>query len=80
MNTTHGYPASDYSVTWVSVRCPYCGTGNWVCLGNLTDITAPDGPSLLRCYACHKAFWMTAPVDDDAEGLDMDIMDGKEKP
>lgn len=47
--------------TWIKIRCPSCKIANWVCQGDLEDLTVPDVTGV-QCHGCNTKFKL---VDDD---------------
>jgi len=46
---------SEMAESWYNDTCPKCGTKNWWCNGDESDLTRPDVDSI-RCYKC-KNIW-----------------------
>ncbi len=49
-----------YIETWLRIFCPHCDKPNWVCEGNVEDLTGMD-PDGFTCWKCHNA----VPLHDD---------------
>ncbi len=62
--------------TWNKVRCPACNTVNWICQGDMSDLTACDVLGV-RCHACRHEFLL----DDQSDAPDdPDYEDGRPAP
>jgi hypothetical protein len=46
-----------FEETWSKLYCPakYCTAPNWICLGDLEDITASDIEAV-TCWSCKQKF------------------------
>jgi len=55
------------SGTYIWCVCPHedCGKKNWVYLGRMDDVTAPDREAL-RCWACDKLSWLSREVREES--------------
>lgn len=51
---------------WWKVWCSECNIPNWVCDGDLSDLTKPDIEAI-ECWNCGHSWWTT----DDTDWLDM---------
>ncbi len=56
-----------YVETWCKNWCPFCQAVNWVCLGDLSDITQPDIDAI-QCHKCEKKW----TLHDAASEMNMD--------
>lgn len=50
-------PIADEWGTYSKMRCPHCEAMNWVYLGRMEDITAPDREGM-ECWSCGKRSWL----------------------
>lgn len=73
--------------TWLKVNCPKCNENNWICNGDVSDITIPDIEAV-SCWNCKKKFWLddlhfSDLEDEDSENKSMDdayVEEGKKSP
>jgi len=61
--------------TWHKMWCDKCGVLNWVCDGDITDMTRPDIDGFI-CYKCKTSY---AFVENDPGFLD-NYEIGREEP
>lgn len=66
-----------YIETWAKCWCQQCDMVNWVCLGDLSDLTVPDESGFI-CHKCNFGNWF----DDESKDEEVDkyIGKGKEEP
>jgi hypothetical protein len=49
------------SETYNKECCPHCNSINWICLGDLSDMTSNLGNgSVCKCWKCEKKFWLVS--------------------
>ena len=66
-------------------NCPKCGKRNYVYLGDMSDITAPDREAV-RCWNCKTVGWLGEESRDMAVDMGYEsieeayVEDGTEKP
>lgn len=63
-----------YIETWLKIRCPKCSAVNWVCNGDVSDLTGCDVVGV-SCHACQHRFLL---IDDNDEDMDDDEDDYEE--
>jgi hypothetical protein len=51
------------SETWDKQWCPECKEDNWICLGNLDDLTQPDIEAV-KCWNCPHMWWTTEESEE----------------
>lgn len=61
--------------TWYKIWCDECGTANWLCDGNTSDVTGIDIEGFM-CRKCKTVYPMMEDDPGDPEGYDI----GREKP
>jgi len=42
--------------TWIKAYCPECKTQNWICEGDMQDMTTPDTEAI-KCWNCGHSWW-----------------------
>jgi hypothetical protein len=50
-----------HGTSWEAINCPECSINNWVCHGNLEDVTQPDRDGC-KCWNC-GAKWLFWPEE-----------------
>lgn len=52
--------------TWCKIWCEGCNTPNWLCVGNIDDLTKPDLEGF-ECFGCGKRheFFDDYPASDE---------------
>ena len=45
-----------YIETWYKVQCIQCGVDNWVCDGDVSDLSGEDIDAI-ECHCCNTCFW-----------------------
>ena len=63
-----------YEESWVKTHCEKCEKANWVCDGNMQDLTVADTEAI-ECWNCGNKWWrdpdyasmMYENEDEDAE-------------
>lgn len=43
--------------TWTKETCPHCGAKNWLCHGDVTDLTGVDIEAC-QCWSCEQKFFL----------------------
>lgn len=56
-----------YIETWYKTWCPDCNAVNWVCNGDMSDMTAVDVTGV-SCWKCKNQY----PLDDETDDEDCD--------
>lgn len=68
------------SIQICDMKCPKCGSINWINNGDTDDITAPDVDAI-RCWSCSHEYFTWDDVKlmygDDVQPCDTIIEDGK---
>jgi len=74
-----------YIETWHRYSCPKCKKNNWICDGDVTDLTKADTDAI-KCWSCGHDYWITEDPDwlqiaygEDAKPEDAST-ESKEKP
>ena len=66
--------------TWGKVWCPACNVPNWICQGDLSDLTVCDVIGIC-CHACEHKFRLDQDEDDgDIEDDEIDYEKGLPAP
>lgn len=60
---------------WIADNCPMCGEKNYVCQGDIEDVTGIDIDGI-KCYKCSFE-WLLEPVDSHLELDEAWFEDGK---
>lgn len=66
------------SEQWTRENCPQCGEDNWVCLGDLSDLTGVDVDGI-ECRSCGHE-WLFEGMEDCVSLEDANLERGREKP
>ena len=55
--------------TWIKTRCDKCKKPNWICEGNMQDLTIPDKEAI-ECWSCGNKWWRSedGPLDFFGDG------------
>lgn len=62
--------------TWLKIWCPSCKVPNWVCNGDVNDLTVSDVVGV-RCYSCKHEFGLDG---EDEFNTDEDYEPGRAAP
>ena len=71
--------------TWHRYLCPKCQKNNWICDGDVNDLSQCDIDAI-KCWSCNHSYWVTEDQDwiETAYGKDAQpedaSEDSKEKP
>lgn len=52
-----------YEESWSKIWCEFCNTPNWICDGDLEDVTKPDPADAICCYKCKRIFLRSSEED-----------------
>ena len=63
--------------TWYKDECPKCETINWVCDGDISDLSGID-ISGIKCRKCGHIWYLGEDCLEDIEDINWEL--GKEKP
>jgi len=59
-------PEGRYWDTWTRWECPGCKKLNWVCEGNVQDLSGDDTESC-ECWSCGIKFWVADDMKHNPE-------------
>jgi hypothetical protein len=65
--------------TWAKFICPECAATNWVCFGNLDDLTGTDVDAA-KCHRCKKVSLVLELEDLSEDPEDWYIENGTKQP
>ena len=68
-----------YEETWIKTHCNKCKKANWICEGNMQDLTVPDTEAI-ECWNCGHKWWRDPDnVEDMHDDPDQELDDYAEK-
>ena len=63
--------------TWQKTWCPSCNVPNWICQGNMSDLTVQDVMGVC-CHSCNHEFILCE--DEFIDPSEVDYEDGRAAP